>query len=362
MSASNKDRPDVIAKPYVFPELRPRRIRQHSRILATAAYLPERVVTNQQIIDANHLPVTDVAIRKTLGVETRRVAPEGVADSDLLAMAAQRCLEQAGLQPDQLDKILVTKLLGDHVLPMTASLVQRKLQCRVAMHAVDVEGGVNAFLHAVDLATRYISTTAAKEQYILILSGGLHNLPVSKTDPRVAFLFGDAAAALLLGVAAEPHCLASYSYTNYDYFDAAGTKTLIIDQEISDRLFEQHDVGLLYDLYQAGNWKDTAAFYLEAAQVTRDRLLAESALTMDAIDWVLVTENNRRLRDLTLDALGVSPAQSLSLVANCGNTMSAMLPLLLDKGFREGHFQPGATIMLISHGEGASGGGLIYRV
>lgn len=345
-----------------FPAFRPRIIRQHSRILATAAYLPERVVGNQDIIDAGQLPVTDVVVRKTLGIARRRVAPEGVADSDLLAEAARRCLDAAGLGPDQLSRILVTKLLGDRVLPMTASLVQRQLNCTVAMHAVDVEGGTSAFLHAVDLAIRYISTAANDNETILVLSGGLHNLPVSKTDPRLAFLFGDGAAAVLLGVAAEPHFLASYAYTNHAYFAAAGTRTLKVDQSVSERIYERGEIAMLYDFYTMGNWKDTADFYVEAAQVTRDRLLQESGLAMDDIDLVLVTENNRRLRDLTLDALGVPEERSLTVIQDYGNTMSAMLPLLLHKAYQEQRLQEGMHVMLISHGEGASGGGLIYRV
>jgi 3-oxoacyl-[acyl-carrier-protein] synthase-3 len=135
-----------------------------------------------------------------------------------------------------------------------------------------------------------------------------------------------------------------------------------MDAEVSSNLYEKGDVGILYDLYQMGNWKDTADFYLQAAQVTRDRLLEESQLPMEAIDWVLVTENNRRLRDMTLDRLEVPPEKSLTVFAEYGNTQSAMLPILLDRAFSENRLQPGMQIMLISHGEGASGGGFIYRI
>jgi 3-oxoacyl-[acyl-carrier-protein] synthase-3 len=348
--------------PYLFPEYRPRYLRRHCRILATGSYLPDRVVTNQEIIEAGTLPVTDLVIRKTLGVEQRRVAAPGVTDSDLLAEAARRCLERAGVHPDRLTKILVTKFLGDRILPMTAALVQRKLHCRVTMHAVDLEGGITAFLHAVDLATRYISTSADDEQLVLVLSGGLQTLAVSKTDPRLAFLFGDGAAALLLAVSPQQHVVASYSYTNHEYFDAAGTRPLRMEREIAERIYEQGEYRLLEDLYQMGNWKEVAPFYLEAAEVTRDRLLEESGLSMKEMDLVLVTENNARLRQLTLERLGVPEEKSLSLIREYGNTMSAMLPLLLDAAFARGRLREGMHVMLISHGEGASGGGLIYRV
>lgn len=348
--------------PFVFPETRPRLIRRHSQIVSTAVYFPERSLSNQEIIAAHQLPVTAQAVQKSLGVSRRRVADPGFTDSDLLAAAAQRCLDQAGVTVDQLNKILVTKFIGDRILPMTAAMVQRKLGSRMAMHAVDVEGGVSAFLTALDLATRYISTTNLDPQYILILSGGIHNLPVSKTDPRLAFLFGDGAAALLLAPAPEPHFLASYFYTNYAYYHAAGSRRMVMDQQLSTRLYKQGDSHLLYDLYQMRNWKDSLDFYLEAAQVTSQRLLSESKLSLADLDLVLVTENNHRLRQQTLSTLGVAPEKSLSIIEEFGNTMTAMLPALLERAFREGRLKPGNRVMLISHGEGASGGGMIYQV
>jgi 3-oxoacyl-[acyl-carrier-protein] synthase-3 len=352
----------VNSQPFVFPDNRPRFIRRQSQILATAVYHPEQSLSNQEIIEGQGLSVTDVAVRKSLGVERRRIAQEGSVDSDLLAAAARKCLESANLHPDQLSRILVTKFLGDTILPMTAALVQRKLNCRVSMHAVDIEGGINAFLTAIDLATRYISTTRDDQQYVLVLSGGIHRLAVSKKDPRLAFLFGDGAAAMLLGVAPEPHFLGSYLYTNHAYFGAAGTRRLSMDRGISERLYERGEHELLYDLYTMDNWKESADFYLQAAEVTRDRLLEQSGLTMDDIDLVLVTENNKPLRDMTLERLGVPAEKSLSVIQEYGNTMSAMLPILFHTAREQRRVSQGDHVLLLSHGEGASGGGLIYRI
>jgi 3-oxoacyl-[acyl-carrier-protein] synthase-3 len=345
-----------------FPEYRKRNIRRQSRIVATASYFPDNVLTNQDIIEVNNLPVTDAVVRKTLGMERRHVVGEGVADSDLLVEAARRCLAKAGLEPDRLTKLLVSKFLGDRILPMTAAIVQKKLECRRAMHAVDIEGGISSFLYALDLGTIYISTTNDSEQHVLVLAGGIHNSTVGNSDPRVAFLFGDGAGAVLLAPSEKKHFLASYSYTNHEYFDMAGSRTLKMDDWVSDSIYEKEDYSLLYNLYRMDNWKESIDFFLQAAQVTRDNLLKESGLTMDEVDLVLVTENNRKVRDLTLEALGVPEERSLSLVGEYGNTMSAMLPLLLDAAMGGNDLKEGTTIMLLSHGEGASGGGMLYRV
>ena len=97
----------------VFPQYRTRIIRRQSKILATGAYLPDKIISNQEIIDAAGLKVTDVAIQKTLGAQLRRVGDDGVVDSDLLAAAAQQALQRAGIHADQLSKILVSKFIGD---------------------------------------------------------------------------------------------------------------------------------------------------------------------------------------------------------------------------------------------------------
>lgn len=347
---------------YAFPEYRKKNIKRFSKIIATASYYPETVKTNQQIIAENQLKVTDVVISKSLGVEKRRVVSEGVTDSDLLAEAAKRCLEKAHLKADQLSKIIVTKFIGDHILPMTASMVQRKLNCQKAMHAFDLEGGINAFLYALDLATRYINSTLDEEQYILILSGGIHQLAVSKSDPRLAFLFGDGAAAVLLTGSKEKHFLGSYFYSNPELYDHAGSRLLKMEQWFSEEIYEKGDYGLLYNLYQMGNWKDSIDFYLDAAGAVRDNLLRESGISMQDIDYVFVTENNKKIRDMILEKLEIPQTKSVSLIQEYGNTMSAMLPCLLDKAFMDGILKAGMNIMLFSQGEGASGGGLLYRI
>jgi len=349
-------------QPFSFPPVKKKYFHRFCRIAATAAHFPPTIVSNQQIIDQGGLSVTDSAMRKGLGVERRRIAEKGIADSDLLAEAARKCLDRAGLLPENLSKLLVTKFIGDRILPMTAALVQRKLKSPLAFHALDIDGGITAFLNALDYAVRCFSSTASSDQHILIVSGGTHTAAISKTDPRLAFLFGDGAAALLLSSSADQHFLASYFYTNYHYYQSAGSRQLKMDKWLSDDIYEKGNYALLYDFYRMDNWKETIDFTLEAARVTRDNLLLESGLSMKDIDWVLVTENNKKIHELTCETLSVPPEKTITVLNEYGNTMSAMLPILLDKLYTEERLQSGMTVMLISHGEGASGGGMIYRV
>ena len=131
-----------------FPKNTKVRYNQYSKIISTGSYFPPKIVSNEDLIKENNLKVTDSIIRKTIGTEIRHIADKGTTDSDVLLGAAKKCLDRANIKPEQLSKLIVTKFLGDRILPMTASIVQRKLGSNLAFHAIDVDGGINSFLHS----------------------------------------------------------------------------------------------------------------------------------------------------------------------------------------------------------------------
>jgi len=189
---------------YFFPEYKRKNISRYCEIKSTASCIPEKIVSNEEIISRFDLPFKSSAIIKSIGVETRHVAYDHESDSDILKVAADNCLKQYGLKPDDLSRLIVNKYYGDNILPMTASMLQRKLGSTTAFHAFDIDGGISSFLHSFDVASRFINTG---DDHILIASGGICNKLVSKTDPRTAFLFGDGAASILLGHSKEQHII-----------------------------------------------------------------------------------------------------------------------------------------------------------
>ncbi|HEY9061764.1 MAG TPA: 3-oxoacyl-[acyl-carrier-protein] synthase III C-terminal domain-containing protein [Pseudobacteroides sp.] len=344
---------------YFFPNPKRKNISRYCEIKSVASCVPEKTLCNDDIINRYALPFKSSAIIKSIGVELRHVAHDHESDSDLLKIAADKCLKQCQLKPDDLSRLIVNKFYGDNLLPMTASILQRKLESTTAFHAFDIDGGISSFLHSVDVASRFISTG---DDYILIASGGISNRLVSKNDPRIAFLFGDAAASVLLGYSKEQHILASYFYSNYEYYEQATAITPLTIVDMGQDLNLEEQMSHIFDTYKMGSWKDAEDFYRQAVNAVSQNLLLECGLKIEDIDLVLVTENNRRIWELTLEVLGIPEEKSITLLRDHGNTMSAMLPLLMDHGYKTGRIQKGMNIMLISHGEGLSGGGLIYKV
>jgi 3-oxoacyl-[acyl-carrier-protein] synthase III len=341
---------------HAFPPPKPWTARQHCQILSYAEFCPPRTVSNQEIIAGYGHTIPAALVRRTVGVESRRVAEPDQADSDLLALAARSCLESANLPVDGLSRIFCNKFVGDRILPPTASIVQRKLGASVAFPCMDIDGGSNSFLQAFEMAAKCI---AIGDGPILLASGGIAHGVVSKTDPRTAFLYGDGAAAILLAPSQERHILSSYFFSNPEYIDLHRTRPFVefasIDREAPGAA-EQ-----LRNQLQSGNWKDSLEFLLLAASTTVRNLLQEAGMDFDSVDRFLVSESNGPLWEAIVNHLGIPPSKTLSLLAQRGNTMSANLPMQLCAAQLQNPLPSGATTLFLSFGEGISGGGILYR-
>jgi 3-oxoacyl-[acyl-carrier-protein] synthase III len=330
---------------------------RRAAIVATGSFLPATVVSNQEIIARHGHGVAATAVSKIYGVERRHVAESGLADSDLLAQAARSALSNAGRRPEDLSKLIVTKFLGDRLLPMTASLTQKKLGSALAFQAFDVDGGSNAFLQAMEVAAASI---AMGDDLVLVASGGIHNRIISREDPRQAFLYGDGAGAVLVGLATDQGASrieASYQLSNASAIDFA--RGFELRKKMTIDLHQTKDYRGLLDLYEGGDWRSIQPQVLDiVGRVTRE-VLAHAQMTLADMDLVLLTENHHRVWGAVLDHLGVSRHKTLSMAATCGNTMSAMLPLLLDRSIAEARLSRGQRVLLLSLGEGLSCGGMV---
>jgi 3-oxoacyl-[acyl-carrier-protein] synthase III len=340
-----------------FPSIKNRQVHRFAKIRSSAVYYPPCVMSNDQIIEAYSLPVTDTVVRKKLGVRHRHVADDGTVDSDLLTNAARACLEQAGVGPDSVSRILVTKFLGDNLLPMTAAMVQRKLGCRVANQCYDVDGGANSFFQALDIAATYIATG---DELVLLASGGIMHGFVNRSDPRLSLLFGDGAASVLLSAARTQHILSSFHFSNHEYVDLfTGFDT---SWPLPDDAFNGRSNRHFYDLYHQGDWRTAISYYVEAARATLRNLCSGASVDKNEIKHVLITEQNRELTEKLLNALDIPLEKSISILGDRGNLMSASLPALFDDLFKRRTTKPGDLILALSFGEGISGGGIIYKV
>lgn len=328
-----------------------------ARIVAAATALPDGVVTNDDIILAHHHRVSADTIEKITGVRTRRVAENGIVDSDLLAKAARACLAASDISENDLSKIIVARFMGDRMLPMTAAYVQQKLGMKTAVQAFDINSGTHSFLQALHVGACAVESDGAP---VLIAAGGVVNRLASRTDPQTAFLYGDGAAAVLLAPSPDPCFYGAYAFSNFTY--AASSAASQVVELASPFIAESAHRDKLYDMCRPFDWKDWKDFVLEGLTVTVRNLLLAANKTAGEVDFWFVTENHHRLHRAVIDQLEIPPEKTLSLIADHGNTMSAMLPMQLCRAMAEGRVTSGNLVMMLSVGEGIQGGGILLTL
>ena len=205
----------------VYPSGRALTVRRHARIVATGAALPEEVVTNQDLIREFDIIASDRAVQFSLGIQERRRAAKGVAASKYLCDAAEQCMARAGIDAEQLDRILYCRVFGDHFVPATALRVlqasgrptwhsghghQWRVQRRGARHG---SGGQR------NQCGRRVRPRVGGDMSLRRRAAGLN------VDTRTIFLNGDGFAAVLLGASETPRFKCSYFYTDSDQCDMA---------------------------------------------------------------------------------------------------------------------------------------------
>jgi len=338
-----------------YLDCQPFHITRYARVLSTGVCVPDQVVTNDDIIQRYDLIATDRAVQYAIGIQERRYADDDTAVSDLLYGAAKQCLERANVQPEQLDRVIYTKLLGDQIVPATSIKVLEKLGIRKGIPAFDILAACSGFVHLMDMAIRYIDSG---DDYVLILGGDICSRLAStksKKDTRTIFLQGDATVGMLLGVSETQHFLASYLYTDNTYFDYSyipfGSEMLNKTRAFDDEMFNmQMPDGMV--IHES---------VIDSCAIVTEKLLQHAGLTLDEVDAFITSDQTTMTWEAQLQRMNVPQEKSTSMFFKYGNTVAALSPSNLHEMIETGRLQRGMIVLFMAHGAGASGGGLIFR-
>ena len=192
---------------------------RYAQILSTGSYVPERVVTNTEI-DALLGESTSEWLLENVGIRERRWMTPDQTTSDLVTEASRKALERAGVQPEQIDLIIVSTDTPDYLSPGTSVVVQHKLGAFNA-GCYDVNSACAGWVTALDQGARYLATEPAAN-YVLVTGGYGMSRFLDFSDKKTANLFADGAGAVLLGVGDQPGFLASNFLAKGEFHDALG--------------------------------------------------------------------------------------------------------------------------------------------
>lgn len=319
----------------------------YSRITGTGSYLPEKVLTNrdlEKIVDTS-----DEWIRSRTGICERHIAGDDQTTVDLAHFAARAAIEAAGIEPADIDLIIVATTTPDLVFPSTACLLQQRLDIH-GCPAFDVQAVCTGFIYALDIADKFIRSDSARTA--LVVGAEVLSRILDWSDRGTCVLFGDGAGAVVLETSEVPGILSSHLHADGAYQDLLKVPTGIAATE-STRLTREAYIEM------QGN----EVFKIAVNTLGRivDETLAYNNLEKEAIDWLVPHQANTRIITATAKKLNMSMDRVILTIAEHGNTSAASVPLALDVAIGDGRIQPGDTLLLEAFGGGFTWGSTLIK-
>ncbi|MEN6494619.1 MAG: beta-ketoacyl-ACP synthase III [Thermoguttaceae bacterium] len=311
-----------------------------AQIIGVGGYVPENTVKNE---DLASLGYDAEWIRQRTGILERRHAPPGIATSDLAVEAARQCIEHAGVNPHDIDLVLVGTFSPDLLLPSTACLVQDRLGLRAP--ALDLQAACSSFAFSLLTGMQYVATGCSR--LVLVIGADCNSRILNPADTKTFPLFGDGAGAVLLAPGGAQQGLLSFaigadgSGANLLHREMGGSRMPFSQEAFNDGRHFMHMEGRPIFKWAVRMLHDTV-----------NDVLRQANLTPADIDLVVFHQANARIIDSAVGDLGLDPKKVVNNLTRYGNTSSASIPLALNESVREGRVKRGDVILLSGFGAG----------
>ncbi len=319
-----------------------------ARIVGSGAYLPARVVSNDEL--ARTVDTSDSWIVERTGIRQRHLAAEGELTSDLARAAAAAALADAGIAPERVDLIVVATSTPDHTFPACAMAVQRKLG---ALRAVgfDLQAVCSGFIYALAVADKFLVTGQAKTA--LVIGAETFSRLLDWQDRTTCVLFGDGAGAVVLraergtGTTFDRGILATHLGGDGRHYD-----DLYVDGGPSS-------TGTTGHLRMHG--REVFRHAVQTLTTASQRVLEAADLAVDDVDWLVPHQANQRILDAVARRLGIAEDRVLVTVDRHANTSAASIPLALAEAAATGRLQGEQLIVMNAMGGGFTWGAALAR-
>ncbi|MEL4893516.1 ketoacyl-ACP synthase III [Xanthomonas sacchari] len=323
--------------------------RIYSRIAGTGSYLPEKVLTND---DLSHMVDTsDEWIRSRTGIRERHIAAPGQTAGDLGYEAALKAIEAAGIDAAELDMIVVGTTTPDLIFPSTACLIQARLGV-VGCPALDVNAACSGFVYALSVADKFIRSGDAKT--VLVIGTETLSRIVDWTERTTCVLFGDGAGAVVLRADDDTGILSTHLHA-----DGSKKELLWNPVGIATGLGDGTGDPAAGGIQMKGS--EVFKYAVKALDAVVDETLEANGLDKHDLDWLIPHQANLRIIEATAKRLDLPMEQVVVTVDIHGNTSSASVPMALDVAVRSGRVQRGQLLLLEAFGGGFTWGSALLR-
>jgi 3-oxoacyl-[acyl-carrier-protein] synthase III len=319
-------------------------------ITAVAAYVPDYVLTNQEL--STMVDTSDEWIMTRVGIRERRILKgEGLGSSDMGAKAVQQLLEKTGTKPEEIDLVICSTATPDHQFPATANIICDKTNIRQAQ-GFDINAACSGFLYALDIATQFVRNGSKKK--VIVVGADKMSSITDYTDRTTCVLFGDASAAVLLEPTEEEIGVMDSSLHSDGFgrshlqMKAGGSAKPASHESIDAREHYIYQEGQMVFKHAVSKMADTAAGIME-----------RNNLTSDDVAWLVPHQANLRIIEATGNRMGLPKEKVMVNIDRYGNTTTATIPLCLFEW--EKQLKKGDNIILAAFGAGFTWGAVYLK-
>lgn len=322
-----------------------------ARITALGRYVPPKVVTNrdlERVVNTSH----EWIVERT-GIVERHMVERGTPTSELAAKALADLLRNRGIEPDELELIIVATVTPDMFFPATACIVQDKIRASRAW-GFDISAACSGFLYALTVGAQFVESGAHSK--VAVIGADVMSGIIDFEDRATCVLFGDAAGAVLLEPADDELGVLDYLHE----IDGSGGQFLFMPGggSLNPPTHETVEQKMHY-VHQEGQavFKYAVRKMVEAGNV----LLERNGLDAAALDLFIAHQANKRIIDSAAQKLGLPSNKVVININKYGNTTAATIPLAMGDAIDDGRLQKGGLVLLAAVGAGYTVGSLLAR-
>ncbi len=333
-------------------------MRQRAKIVGVGMHVPEQVVTNHDL--AKRMDTSDEWIRQRSGIVERRYVSDGETPADLAQKAAELALGAAGLEPRDVDCILLATLSPQHDFPGTAFFLHERLPFG-EIPCMDLRAQCSGFLYALGMADALVR--AERFDRVLVVGAEVHStgIELATRGRDVAVLFGDGAGAVVLEAGRDDdpagilevrmHAEGRYARKLWIEAPSSAHRPARITHEMIDdgRVFPRMEGKFVF--------KHAVTRMPEVLQ----EALSAASLKLEDVDLFLFHQANLRINEFVAQGLGIPAEKCLNNIQRYGNCSAASIPMLLAEARQEGRLTPGTLVAMTAFGSGFTWASALVR-
>lgn len=299
-------------------------------------YVPSQVVTNFDL--EKRMDTSDEWIRTMTGIEERHIADETIDTSDLAYFAAKNALEHAGVEPEEIELIIVATVTPDQPFPSVSTMIQERLGAKNAA-AMDISAACAGFMYGTVTAKHFVE--AGTYEKILVVGVEKLSKITNWEDRNTAVLFGDGAGAAVIGPVSEGRGILSFELGA----DGSGGKYLYQDEEAHIQM----------------NGREVFKFAVRQMGESAVSVTEKAGLTTDDVDYLIPHQANIRIMEASRERLGLPVEKMSKTIHKYGNTSAASIPISIVDDLADQKIKDDDIIVLVGFGGGLTWGALCIK-